>query len=329
MSGGDHCELPQINIDQPRYNQYTYWGRARHFFEITNPLNLFASASALENARAIVLKYRCKEPLPECITEEELWRAKSLYDSAYHPDTGEKMMLIGRMSAQVPMNMLITGGMVAFYKTVPAIIFWQWINQSFNALVNYTNRSGDAPLTDKQILASYIVATGGAVATAIALNKVAERSQSPLLARLVPFIAVSAANCVNIPCMRAQELKEGTPVFDSNENRLGNSKIAAQQGIKQVILSRVAMAAPGMVLAPFIMNHLERRGTLCRYPWMAVPLQLAIIGLCLTFATPLACAVFKQRAELRYCDLELELREKTEQRVGKDVPYMVFYNKGL
>ncbi|KAJ8977015.1 hypothetical protein NQ317_018739 [Molorchus minor] len=51
------CE-PRINIDEPRYDQETYFGRAAHFFQITNPLNLFVSNKTLEDAKCIVTRYR-------------------------------------------------------------------------------------------------------------------------------------------------------------------------------------------------------------------------------------------------------------------------------
>lgn len=70
---------------------------------------------------------------------------------------------------------------------------------------------------------------------------------NPIVGRLVPLVAVSAANCINIPLMRRQELQKGITLVDENYNSLDvESKKAAIQGISAVIASRVAMATPGM-----------------------------------------------------------------------------------
>lgn len=54
--------------------------------------------------------------VPAGTTREQLVAAKVLYDSAYHPDTGEKMNVFGRMTFQVPGGMVIVGVLMTFYQ---------------------------------------------------------------------------------------------------------------------------------------------------------------------------------------------------------------------
>lgn len=44
--------------------------------------------------------------------------------------------------------------------------------------------------------------------------------------RYVPFAAVAAANCVNIPLMRQNELINGIDVSDNNGNIIGESRVS-------------------------------------------------------------------------------------------------------
>lgn len=161
-----HVSNGRIALDKPRYDQSTYAGRLKHFVATTNPLNVLATDAELDRAKEIVTAYRSGKE-DKSWTEDEIWAAKELYDSAFHPQTGEKLFIMGRMSFQVPGNMTITGFMMTFYKSTPAVIFWQTANQSFNAIVNYTNRNSSAGVTDQQLATAFAAATSSSVGEAL------------------------------------------------------------------------------------------------------------------------------------------------------------------
>ena len=71
---------------------------------------------------------------------------------------------------------------------------------------------------------SYVLATGAAMGTALGLNAMV-KNMPPLAGRIVPFVAVAAANCINIPMMRKSELENGKNDFVfQNQYSIMNSK---------------------------------------------------------------------------------------------------------
>lgn len=318
------------DLSKPPYDQSRFDGRFRHFLRLTNPLNVLKTSSQLDQARDTVAVYRTKGILPGT-DSDGLWRAKYLYDSAHHPDTGDRQNVFGRMSFQVPGGMLITGILLAFYRSPLEIFLGQWLNQSFNALVNYTNRSGDSQLDNFTIGVTYLTATSVATGVAIGFNKFGQTDRipaavKPLFARLVPFTAVAAANAINIPMMRQNELEHGIPVFDASGERVGESTVAARSGISQCVVSRITIAAPGMLLLPVIMQVLENRGH--KFGRLAsCCVQTGLLGGFLLLMVPVGCSLFAQEQSICVEDLEPVVRDRI-QREHKGLQ-VVYYNKGL
>jgi len=308
----------RIDLSKPQYDQNTYWGRVSHFSKLTDPRNLALSDSELTRARDIVNRHKSGENTG--LSVAALWNEKYKYDSAYHPESGQKMFLPGRMSAWVPANMCITGAMLAFQKTPGQIIFWQFANQSVNAAVNFTNRSGGDEIPTTTLACNFVGATTLAVGVAMGVKRFAPKS----LSRLSPFFAVCAANCLNTPLMRSSELTSGVRVIDEDEKHLGDSVTAAQQAIGQVCGVRIACAVPAMVIPLYGMMALERRfPQLVKRPMAAPAIQVALVGISLLLANPLTCALFPQCAGISIDRLEEPIRANGQP--GQTV----YFNRGL
>ena len=232
-----------------------------------------------------------------------------LYKSAFHPDSGELQNVFGRMSFQVPGGMLITGAMLQFYKTTPAVVFWQWFNQSFNALVNYTNRNANAPTNYAQLGTAYFSATFSALAAGLGLKAALAKSSSQLVQRFVPFVAVASANCVNIPLMRQQELMEGMTLTDEAGETACVSTYCARDGIAKVVASRIAIVTPGMLSLPLIMQRMEKIPWFKSKPILHAPFQVLGVGCFLTFMVPFGCSIWPQVISISTDNLRCEFEK--------------------
>ena len=119
----------------------------------------------------------------------------------------------------------------------------------------------------------------------------------------------------------------GAQLLDENGVKTGeNSVKAAKKGISMVVASRIGMASPGMILIPMFMDQLEKRGVLKRYPWCPAPVQIGLCGIFLTFATPLCCAIFSQKASIHIDSLEPDVKSRLE---NKGYSGYLYFNKGL
>ncbi|XP_011633385.1 sideroflexin-2-like [Pogonomyrmex barbatus] len=332
---GDKSE-DRIDVDKPLWNQDTYFGRWMHYAFITDCRTILVPESKLWEAKKLCEDYKAGKE-PKCTKRKDIIYAKKLKDSAFHPDNNELMNVIGRMSFQLPGCVALTAAMLTFYKSAFGVITCQLVNQGFNAVVNYTNRNAmsDDPQDTDVIRQAFVLATTASCAAALGFRKLFSGKRT-FFARFAPFCAVAAGNIVNLPIMRQREIKRGIPVFmkrcDTDEVCIMRSQVAAVKGISECIFSRIAMAAPGMLMIPIITEQMRSH---CFYqfrPWLIFPVEIGLCTLFLLVMIPSALAIFPQKNSMKPEMLKIspEEYEVFQEKMGqRKHPDKIYYNKGL
>jgi len=329
-----------LNLEKSRYDQSSYTGRIRHFLDVIDPFTLLTTDTQLQSSLQLIEKYKTnpQDPSLKGVSEEELWSAKKQSDAIIHPDSKEKVFILGRMSAFVPCNLLLTYGMLTA-STAGTNIFWQWMNQTYNVVMNYSNRSIQKGSTTQysELLGPYAGAVGVSCTLVLTLRKAAESiSKNPAIPSaakfiasiLVPYTAVASAGAANVIFMRYPETQKGVEVKNQRNEVLGISKVAGYEGVKMTALTRLLLPVPILIAPPVIMKAIESTGVLQNRPKLRIPVFLTVITGCLWAALPLAIALFPQTAEIDVKKLEKEFQEKKDPHTGK--PYeKLFFNKGL
>ncbi|KAL8594100.1 Sideroflexin-5 [Nucella lapillus] len=321
------AEYPPFQLGKSRFDQGTFSGRLRHFVDVIDPRTLFTTKAQLDASIRLLEDYRAGA-LPSGITNGQLWQAQKVKQAIIHPDTGDKIFMPFRMSGFVPFGTPMVVGMLLPNPTLRSIIFWQWLNQSHNACVNFANRNASKPTPTKWFVMGYVGAVTSAVSIAVGLSLFIRRASafSPttkmLIQRFVPFPAVAMASMCNVVLMRNSELVEGIEVFDKQENIIGTSKAAAKKALGETALTRMFLPAPILLIPLVVMSFLEKTKFLRTYPKMHLPMNAVVCTLSFGLALPVAIGLFPQVSSISRDALEPEVQNLTNDEV-------VYYNKGL
>lgn len=252
-------------------------------------------------------------------SDSELWDAKRLVDSAVNHSTGEVVPKIARMCAFIPASLPITLGMLTMTST-PSVLLLQWVNQSYNALFNFSHRSSGGSGKD-QVLKAYALATATSCGLALGLKKLASNIRPPWL---ISTIAVMAAGSANVAFTRSSELTNGVDVYDKGGQTLGMSTRAGQYAVGFTILSRsIFLPIPIMVLPGYMSQWIRGRRRSPASKGVKLGIDIGCIILSQAVALPICIAAFPQKLQLRRSQLEPKFYNESNKNE------IVFFQKGI
>ena len=121
--------------------------------------------------------------------------------------------------------MPISFGMIITAPTPFNTILWQWINQTYNALLNYGNRNASSAYTNEDISKSYCYACASSISVALGIRRVLQPqtrhmkgSKLIIFNTISSFFACSIAGFLNAYFMRKTELVKGIDIINPDDN---------------------------------------------------------------------------------------------------------------
>jgi hypothetical protein len=128
------------------------------------------------------------------------------------------------MCGFVPVNVPILCGMILAAPTMRNTIFFQWLNQSYNAGLNFGNKNSTCTYTNQELGLGYLAAVSSAITVGVGfrlltsgLTKTATGKKLLILNTLVGASASAAANFCNTTFMRKAEVDKGILVYNDEE----------------------------------------------------------------------------------------------------------------
>ncbi len=145
--------------------------------------------------------------------------------TAIHPDSDDLIPWVFRLSSFVPVNLPLEFGMIIAAPTPFNTIFWQLINQTYNACFNYYNRNATSTYSYNDIFKSYGIACFSSISVSLGIRRLLKARTAAatggsyyLMNAFSSFVACGSADFLNVWCMRNTEIKKGIDVINPETN---------------------------------------------------------------------------------------------------------------
>jgi len=315
--------VPPFTMDKPKYDQSTFMGRLMGMFDVIDPTVLLLSSDDLKKSQAIIEQYKATGKKPDGMSDEEMWNHRKNVDVSIHPVTGEELLKVGRMSAFVPMNVPLCAFML-MANSPAQVVFTQWLNQTYNVVNNYVNRSG-ATVDYGPLMQSYALAVTASCGIALGAKKlIAAVPALSVAGPFVPYLAVISAGSANVSFTRMEEWRgKGISVCDADGNDLGMSLKAGQLGVLQTVVTRSCF----LPVAPMVLPVLGMKLLNPPAGAASVVAELVLITVCISGMLPVALSILPATMEISTSSLEPQFQNLKDSK-GNPIT-TVYANKGL